>query len=127
VFDCNAKLTESVAVETRTGCHSGRLREYECDVLETIRQGLTLLGYEVLRVGQWRTDHAGSDPGCPDLLVSHPAWPDACWLGLECKGTETRLSAAQRRLFAAHRIVIARCFEDAWEAVKRLEAGMAFR
>jgi hypothetical protein len=98
-----------------------RLPECEQDLMRGIYQGLTLQGYIVLRVGQWRADHAGSDPGCPDLFVSHPAWLEACWLGLECKGTHARLSAAQRRLADGGRVVVCRRWEDALSELRRFE------
>jgi hypothetical protein len=102
----------------------GRLPERESDVLQTVRQGLELLGYEVLRVGQWRADRGGQDAGCPDLLVSRDTWKPGVWLGLECKGTRTRLSAEQRRLHAAGRIHIVRNWEQARAVVEEFEGDL---
>jgi len=90
-----------------------RLKERERDVVQVIRQGLERLGYRVLHCGQQRADKSGSDPGLPDLFVSHPRWPAGVWIGLECKSTVGRLSTAQRALAATRRIVIVRNWEDA--------------
>lgn len=113
-----------------------RLPEREDQVQDCIVQGLRLRGYTVLvtserrrgercaACGHWQRPRLGrgTTPGIPDLLVSHPSWPPGMWLGIECKGTQTRLSPAQQELADAGRIIIARSWEDAWAAVEAYNA-----
>lgn len=67
----------------------------------------------------------GRQAGVPDLLVSHEEWPAGVWFGVEVKGSHTAVSSAQQELRAAQRIVVARSFEEAWNATTRLEAWRA--
>jgi hypothetical protein len=99
--------------------------ESEADVVQVITEGLALKGFTVLRVGQHRADLSGQDAGVPDLLVTHPRWPEGVWIGLECKGTKTRLSPEQRRLHAARRIYVVRSWEDGLQAVKQFEEALS--
>lgn len=64
----------------------------------------------------------GRQAGVPDLLVSHEEWPQGLWFGVEIKGSHTAVSPAQQELRAAQRIVVARSFEEAWNATTRFEA-----
>jgi hypothetical protein len=111
-------------VSEERAVYNTRLPERERAVVAVIAEGLTLLGFTVRRVGQHRADLAGQDGGIPDLIVTHPTWPEGVWLGLECKGTHTRLSPAQRDLHAAGRIVIVRSWEEALAAVKSVRYGV---
>jgi hypothetical protein len=96
--------------------------EREEDVLAAIREGLALLGFVVLSTTVRRVRHGyGASPGVPDLLISRDTWPSGCFLGIEVKGTKTRLSAAQQRLQAAGRLYICRSWEDALAAVRAFE------
>jgi hypothetical protein len=97
------------------------MAECERDVLHCIVTGLTLMGYTVLRVGQRRSDLGGQDRGAPDLLVTCERFPPGVWIGLEAKGSRTRLSAEQQRLLAARRIHIVRSWEDALAAIRDFE------
>jgi hypothetical protein len=108
-------------MERRAAYITHRLPEREADIVQTIVEGLALLGYEVLRCGQRRADLAGSDSGLPDIWITRDTWPTGCWLGIEVKGTHTRLSLAQRRLCALRRIVVCRCWEDALAAIADFE------
>lgn len=42
-------------------------------LVQAIREALTCRGWRVYRIGQHVVKNAGSDPGCPDLLVIKPA------------------------------------------------------
>jgi hypothetical protein len=94
-----------------------RLPEREKEIVETIREGLSLMGYIVLRAGQWRADRSGSDPGVPDLLVRHPDWERGRFLALEVKGPKTALSDTQAWLEAKGGIIVVRSWEDALKAL----------
>ena len=99
-----------------------RIPEVEAQVQAAIIQRLTMAGYTVISTSRVRKAQrcsicgryafaSGGDgvtPGCPDLLVSHPAWPAPLWLGIEVKGTTTKVSAEQKRLAEDGRILIAR-------------------
>lgn len=63
----------------------------------------------------------GASKAVPDLLIRNPAWPPALWLGIEVKGTETRLSEEQKAAQKAGHIVIARSVEDALMHVRQVE------
>jgi|GEM_PF-4655307 len=102
-----------------------RVPECESQVQAAIVERLTLAGYVVLSTsrvrrgvrcecGRFRYPGGGDGvtPGCPDLLVSHPAWPAPMWLGIEVKGTATKVSAEQKRLADAGRILIVRSPDD---------------
>ena len=62
----------------------------------------------------------GASPGVPDLLVRHPDWePPGVWLAIETKGSHTPLNAAQKALYAAGAIVVARSVQAALLAVQQ--------
>jgi hypothetical protein len=104
-----------------------RLPEREADVLAVIVEGLTLLGYTVLRCQQWRADKSGSDAGLPDLWITSERWPEGAWCALEVKGTGGRLSASQQRLHAARRLYVVRSWEDAQTAIADFEQSLRER
>jgi hypothetical protein len=92
------------------------LPEREADIVATIYEGLTLLGYVVFRTGQWRADRAGNDVGCPDLFVTRPGWDT--FKALEVKTQRGRLSPHQQWLHDLGVITVVRCWEDALRAVQ---------
>jgi len=69
----------------------------------------------------------GQSPGIPDLLVRSDGWPTAVWLGVEMKGSKTRLSPAQVELLAANGIEVARTPAQAWEITQRAEEALKGR
>lgn len=89
----------------------------ESDLVATIHEGLTYLGCLVLRTGQWRADRAGSDPGCPDLLVRAPLWRPGVWIGMEVKTKEGRLSLIQKWIDGHRGYYVVRSWEDALAAL----------
>lgn len=97
----------------------------EEQVQRCILEGLTAYGYIVKQttVRGVRKGY-GASPGVPDLLVTHPKWPEGCWLGLEVKGPKTALSQEQRVLEALHRIVVVRSWEDALSAVESFRTAL---
>ena len=124
----NRQLTLTKAALNRkrsTNPRGRRIPERESQVQSAIIERLTLAGYIVLTTsrvrrgvrcecGRFRYPGGGDGvtPGCPDLLVSHPAWPAPMWLGIEVKGTLTKVSAEQKRLADAGRILIVRSQDD---------------
>ena len=66
----------------------------------------------------------GTTPGVPDRLARHSDWPQGLWLGLELKGSKTRLSPEQKLLLADGAIYVCRSGEEAREAL--LLADQAF-
>jgi hypothetical protein len=101
------------------------LPEREQDLVETLREGLTLLGYDVFRVGQRRSDLGGQDSGCPDLLVTSTRYPIGVFLGLEVKTFKGRLSPRQAELAAQGRIVVVRSWEAVLRAIEDFEEALA--
>ena len=67
-----------------------RKRE-EAEIVEGIITCLTLKGYIVLRVNQWRADKAGGDV-VPDLIVTHPKWGEGEAILAEVKTEQGKLS-----------------------------------
>src|SRR5262249_7553891 len=62
-------------MEQRAAYHTARLPEREEAVQQTIRDGLTLMGYIVLSTSVRRVRYGyGTSPGVPDLLVTRPGW-----------------------------------------------------
>lgn len=111
-----------------------RIRDTESNVQRGIIERLTLAGYTVVvtsrirrgsrcRCGQWNVPAGGDGVtrGCPDLFVTHHAWPTAVWLGLEVKTATGRVSPEQQRLADDSRIVIVRSQDDAVIAVESYE------
>jgi len=88
-------------------------------IQRAIIDGLTALHYTVLQttVRGVRMGY-GSSKGVPDLLITHNSWQDGCWLGIEVKGPNTKLSLEQRLLEIDGRIQVARSWEDAIRIVK---------
>ncbi len=113
-----------------------RLPVREEDVQAGIVAGLTALRYTVLQTSRRNHVHRcpkcsenfrdhrgdGASKGVPDLVVSHPAWPEGTWLGLEVKGPQTRVSPEQKSLADAGRIRVVRSIAEALEFVKRQDA-----
>lgn len=91
----------------------------EAAIVQCIIEGFTWLGYTVLRVGQWRADKAGSDPGVPDLLVSQKGW--GFLVGLEVKCQNGHISKAQKDLADDGKTFIVKSWEEALEIVTELE------
>lgn len=77
------------------------------------------------RAFRWLVYGDGCDKGLADLLVTKLTWPHGCWLALEIKGPKTRLTLEQKSLAARRRIFIARSWDEALEAVRQFEAGLA--
>ena len=98
--------------------------EREEEVSQCIQEGLTLLGYLVLCTTVRLSAGSGCTPGVPDLLVTHSRWPPGVWLGIEVKGTRTRLSPEQQVLSSLARIKVCRSWEEALEAVHKVEVGL---
>lgn len=99
-----------------------RLIPSEADVQAAIVDALRWRGETVLVTsrhrrrclcGRYPPAGDGCDRGIPDLLVHI----GGLWLGLEVKGTRTRLSPEQRALEQAGAIRIVRTVEDAIGAV----------
>lgn len=94
----------------------------EESVQAAIIQGLEACGYRVFQTTVRGVRRAyGSTPGVPDLLVHHRLWPPAMWCGIEVKGPTTRLSAEQKALHAAGRIIVARSFDEAVAGLQEAE------
>lgn len=62
-----------------------RRNNLEEQFVAAIKQGLELSGYLVMRVGQYRADLGGSDPGVPDLIVIAPWRQEPLGLLMEVK------------------------------------------
>lgn len=114
------------------GRQSNRVRTSEDDVQTEIVKHLRLKGYLVLVTSHRRkgvvcpTCHNWFRPsggtGCskaiPDLLVRDPRWRPHTWVGLECKGPQTAVSAEQKALADGSHIRIVRSIADAENAIK---------
>lgn len=96
------------------------MKERECDLVACIVQGLTLMGYVVLRVGQWRSDRAGTTAGTPDILVTREGW--GYLIGLEVKTKTGRLSPEQKRLSEMGVTCVVRSWDEAKEVVEGSES-----
>lgn len=97
-------------------------------IQEQVRALLTCAGYVVrcTTVRGWRASRGyGTDPGIPDLLVTHASWAGA-WLGIEMKSVRTSVSDTQRALAEAGMIRICRSVEDAASAVVNFECAHGF-
>lgn len=55
----------------------------------------------------------GANKGVPDLLIRKGDWPAWMWLGMECKGRNTKVSPEQSSLEVLGAIVIVRTLDDA--------------
>ena len=112
-----------------------RINLPEWSVQKTIEDGLLHLGYLVLHTQhQYTLQHCptcgaefratggyGADKAIPDLLVRHPAWPVGLWLGIEVKGTKTRLSPEQKLLQDQGGLYVCRSWEDAEEVLQEVQ------
>lgn len=67
---------------------------------------------------------AFADLGVPDLIISSPAWPRWCWLGMELKTQKGKPSPEQKRLEAADHIVIVRSVDEAMYAIRAFTRGL---
>lgn len=77
-----------------------------------------------LKCGEYPRQAAyGTDPGIPDLIITHVNWPPYIFLGMEVKSRRGTLTPEQRVLREGERIVIVRCLEDAIESIKQFEQG----
>ncbi|MGV3619087.1 MAG: hypothetical protein ACO1SV_27490 [Fimbriimonas sp.] len=108
----------------------------EEDVQSSIISAFTALGYEVLQTSRRRklttckgcgnrfrpTESDGASKGVPDLIVTHVKWPELVWLGMEVKGSETRVSAEQKGLAGRSRVCIVRTVAEAVDHVRRVDA-----
>jgi hypothetical protein len=79
-----------------------------CTVLVTSRRRKRCAG-----CGRVSAGGDGATKGVPDLLVSHPRFPEAMWLGVEIKNRKGKLSREQAALHNAHQIVLVRSVQDA--------------
>lgn len=95
----------------------------EKDISAKIRQGLSLLGYEVCSTQQYnrRGESRGTTctVGMPDLFVTREGWGNR-WLGIEVKrpGSYGRLSPDQKRLVDAGLVHVVTTFEEARAVVE---------
>ena len=67
----------------------------------------------------WPQGGYGATPGVPDRLARLDHWPRGVWLGLELKGSKTRLSPEQKVLLANGAIYVCRSGEEASDALAR--------
>jgi hypothetical protein len=105
----------------------------EEQVVKEITDALEMLGYRTpakfkpgvtekfyVRVGQRRADKAGSDAGCPDILVSL----GNAWLGLEVKArTKEAGPSPEQKVLAAFGLIV--IVNSASQALKAIEAARA--
>lgn len=68
----------------------------------------------------------GATPGVPDRLVRLDNWPRGVWLGLELKGSKTRLSPEQKLLFADGAIYVCRTGDQAREALALADKDLSW-
>lgn len=99
---------------------------------------LRKLGYTVLIIGgglaactkcgaRVQTGN-GSSPGVPDLIVTHPDWPEGCWYAIELKFGNGQLRPAQRKLVQNGFVEVCKsvdtvveCVEDFGRTVKEAD------
>lgn len=86
--------------------------------------------------GRWffPNEGDGCDKAVPDLIVTHLSWPTGMMFGLECKGTDTKVSEEQERLAAQGRIRVLRAqvsydwtVTEARRYVREFEASIGVR
>jgi hypothetical protein len=75
----------------------------EASIQATVKQALETLGYTVLEIAKGRSAKAagawtGTTPGTPDLFVSHAAWGEPTWIGIELKTKTGRVRPEQQAL-----------------------------
>ena len=110
----------------------------EEEVQASIIDGLTLMRFTVLQASRRRfliecprCGHRfrpkggdGADKGVPDLIITSEAWPQLVWLGLEVKGTETKVSPEQQSLAERGHIAVVRSWDEAVEIVRAFDNTM---
>lgn len=108
----------------------------EAQIVEDIRQVLTLKGYIVQRIGQRRADLSGSDV-VGDLQVTHEKWPIAVSLCADAKTLKGKLSKrrpaykdgtygySQQDLFDMGRLLVWRNSMEAEADVIRFERSLS--
>ena len=101
----------------------------EASIQATLKQALETCGYTVLEIAKGRSSKAaglwtGTTPGAPDMLVSHPDWPTAEWLGLELKTPTGKVRPEQQKLADLGRVVIVRSVADGLREVGCKESDM---
>lgn len=94
-----------------------RLRCFTCGDTTSAR-------IECQTCGKPLTSGYGASKGVPDLIVTHETYPRFVFVGLELKGTNTKISDEQQVLATCGRIAIVRSFEEAMRAVALAEAQM---
>ena len=137
---CNRNIAARAAKTLKLpGLDPGRqsvaTAETEEPIMQRIKTVLEMSGYTVLSTvhrhtrhtcsrckhNEWHSGGYGADLGIPDLLVRHPSWSRALWLGIETKGTHTRLNPRQSELLAGGAIVVARSEAEALCAVQEAD------
>ena len=117
------------------GIQKRAVKRSEDEVQNSVVLRLRALGFEVLSTSEHRRREScprcgtrffpkqgrGCDKGVPDLLITHPDYPAATWLGLEVKGSGTPLSLEQKDLRDRKRILVVR------DAAKESAADLAQR
>ena len=111
-----------------------RIPESEAQVQAAIIERLTLAGYTVVstsrirkgvrcRCGQWLVPSGGDGvtKGCPDLFVTHHAWPPSMWVAIEVKGSHTPVSDEQRAMIQQERYFVARDQDTAHQLLVEAE------
>lgn len=114
-----------------------RIPESEAQVQAAIIERLTLAGYTVIstsrirkgvrcRCGQWLVPSGGDGvtKGCPDLFVTHHAWPPSMWIAIEVKGSHTPVSDEQRAMIANERYFVARDQDAADRLLREAETAI---
>ena len=114
-----------------------RIPESEAQVQAAIIERLTLAGYTVIstsrirkgvrcRCGQWLVPSGGDGvtKGCPDLFVTHTAWPPSMWIAIEVKGSHTPVSDEQRAMIANERYFVARDQDTADRLLREAETAI---
>lgn len=100
------------------GKQSQRIQELESKLVQRIRETLQSHGYIVIRLGQYRADHAGNDKGAPDMIVSRLEWGNR-WVACEVKLPGAPYSGEQqRKLCEQGSITRVESVAEAMEAVK---------
>jgi hypothetical protein len=93
----------------------------ESELQSSIKKSLKQLGYIAMSTSRYNTSanrRGASEPGIPDILVTHKNWRPGMWLGLEVKTDKGKLKPEQAELLEAQRIFVVRSWEEAWNAVQ---------
>ena len=132
------ELTKAALKRNRATRPRGqRIPESEAQVQAAIIERLTLAGYTVVstsrirkgvrcRCGQWLVPSGGDGvtKGCPDLFVTHTAWPPSMWIAIEVKGSHTPVSDEQRAMIANERYFVARDQDTADHLLREAETAI---